>query len=452
MCSLSSLFFCRLACYNRPVQQEVSPIDRIRPRWWAPVTNPAVLLGLLLLTSFALRIVWLGNPHDLIFDEGYYVNAARVIDNISVAPHTQYSGSLAGVDPNREHGPLAKVFIVVSIRAFGDNPLGWRLPSVIFGTLMIAAIYWVARAAGASAWVSLGAASLMAADNLFLVHARIATIDIFAVGMMLIGVGFYLSKRPVLAGIAIGIGGCIKLTALWAVLVIVGLELIRWARPLARRGGVSDVKADGHAVVTCGLVTLVAFLGALGMLDRAVTDFPDPIAHTRYMVNYADTLTQSDLVAVRATSSAPIAPTSSPWEWLLDQRSINYYRHTAAPPGQPGAHRVLVSFHGRMNPFIIWLALPALVFAAWKAWNTDDQLAVIATAWFLATFVPLVVLSLRGRVGYIYYMLSVLPAIYLAIAGLLSARRVPRLATIGYGLLVIGAFVSLFPFRSWGGN
>ncbi len=57
---------------------------------------PLVLLAVLSVLSFAARIAWIGEPckqpcntpndHLLIFDEAYYVNAARVIDGINPRP------------------------------------------------------------------------------------------------------------------------------------------------------------------------------------------------------------------------------------------------------------------------------------------------------------------------------------------------------------------------------
>ena len=95
------------------------------------------LLWLLLLASLLLRLLWLGRPDDaLIFDERYYVNAARVILSIPPGQNT-YADRPLGLDPNTEHPPLAKLLVAGSMLLLGDRPLGWRLPSVLFGTVSI---------------------------------------------------------------------------------------------------------------------------------------------------------------------------------------------------------------------------------------------------------------------------------------------------------------------------
>ena len=60
--------------------------------------------------SLTARAAWLSDPcanpcrgpaaHSLIFDEAYYVNAARRIDGIAVPAHQNYAGDPAGQDPN----------------------------------------------------------------------------------------------------------------------------------------------------------------------------------------------------------------------------------------------------------------------------------------------------------------------------------------------------------------
>src|SRR5688572_23751898 len=73
---------------------------------WLPRDLPTRLLWLLLLASLLLRLLWLGRPDgSLIFDEKYYVNAARMLAGL---PPQQdiYQDKTIGLDPNLEHPPL----------------------------------------------------------------------------------------------------------------------------------------------------------------------------------------------------------------------------------------------------------------------------------------------------------------------------------------------------------
>ena len=85
----------------------------------------------------------------LVFDEAYYVNAARVIAGIAPAGERDLRlDAPLGHDPNAEHPQLAKLVIAGSIELFGDGPFAWRLGSLLFGTLAIIGMFVLVRAAG----------------------------------------------------------------------------------------------------------------------------------------------------------------------------------------------------------------------------------------------------------------------------------------------------------------
>ena len=79
------------------------------------------MLGLVSVLSLAARLAWLSEPchapcqaptdHVLVFDESYYVNAARVIAGIAPPPNQDYATAPLGDDPNAEHPQLAKLLI-----------------------------------------------------------------------------------------------------------------------------------------------------------------------------------------------------------------------------------------------------------------------------------------------------------------------------------------------------
>ena len=70
-------------------------------------------------------------PEKFYFDEAHYVPAARAM----------LEPVLPSLLLNPMHPPQAKELMAESIRVFGDVPLGWRYPSVLFGSLAIVAMY-----------------------------------------------------------------------------------------------------------------------------------------------------------------------------------------------------------------------------------------------------------------------------------------------------------------------
>lgn len=420
-----------------------------------------MLLFLLLVVSTAGRALWLNNPDHILSDEIYYTSAARHIAGLPPGEYDYYSEVPGRTDPNTEHPPLAKVIMAASMRALGDNPLGWRVPSVVFGTLAVAGLYFLARSARAGPGVALAAAALMCLDNLFYIHGRVGTLDIFAIAFMLFAVGFYLRHKPVVAGTLLGVGATTKLVALVALGMIGVVEGLRWAqhrRSLRESGRDNEHhpparRHDLAALGACVVVTAITYLGVLAVLDQAFTKFPDPIAHTKRMVTYAGSATFQAEGQSRALSTPGfLAPVSRPWDWLANHNAYDWAREASGPPGQPGANRVRIHFQARMNPFILWLAVPAFLAAAYGAWARGDDVANLAAAWFGLTFAMFVFLALRERVSYLYYMVMVLPGVYLGVAHMLARLRLPTVARAGYGLAVIVGFAAMFPFRTWGGN
>lgn len=438
-------------------EDQTAGLPALPRRRRAVAWRPLLVLGLLLVASAAARGAWISNPDYPASDERFYVSAGRHIANLPGTPDEHYAGAPQGIDPVTEHPPLAKVMIAASMKVLGDRPLGWRLPSVVFGTLAVAAAYFLARSAGARQWEAVGVAALMACDNLIMVYGRLATLDIFVVVFMMVGVGLYLRRRPVLAGATLALGACTKLVGLSAVGVIVVLELLGWAqqRRAARdsRFALAPFPADAVRLGTCLLALVVGYLGLLGLLDKAVTDISDPIAHTRSMVAYAEITTFQYEAQSRGTfTQGSLAPVSRPWEWMLNRGSFPAFRLPAAPPGQPGSDRLLVDFHIRLSHFVLWLAIPAFLVAAYRAWAFADGFSNLAVAWCAATFALLVVVVLRERVSYLYYMVVVLPGFHLALARLFSRLGRLRPAAFAYALLVAGSVVAMFPFRTWGGR
>lgn len=149
------------------------------------------------------------------FDEIHYVRAAQ--DWLNMAPVT-----------NLEHPPLGKYLISFGIKVFGDNPLGWRAASLLFGSLSILSCYLIATLL----FENLAMASLVAVVSLFnfwfFTESRIAMIDIFLVSFILAGMYFYLKyfldqKKEsffYLAAICLGLAISIKWSALFLIVPI----------------------------------------------------------------------------------------------------------------------------------------------------------------------------------------------------------------------------------------
>jgi predicted membrane-bound dolichyl-phosphate-mannose-protein mannosyltransferase len=418
------------------------------------------LLAGLLLVSTAARLAWLAEPcrapcrsaddHTLVFDEAYYVNAARVIAGIRPPNGAPYADAPLGVDANSEHPPLAKLLIAGGIELFGDGPLAWRLPSVLLGTVAILGMFALVRAAGGGPWVGLGAAALMAADNLLLVHGRIGTLDISAVAAMIWGAALYLRGRPILAGVVIGVGACAKEVAPYVLLVLVVLELLRWV----------PARTDGRRRVArlaaCGAASAVTFIALLYVLYLIAAPYSPQTGKLVPNGPFGEVAHILDYASHQTSPHGPKGIASYPWDWLVDYKWITYLQIN---PGRPtvGLNQIepAVHFLGLISPPILLLALPALLFAAWgvlpprigRSRPSADEVGLVGLAWFLGTFMPFVALSLiESRTTYLYYMVIVMPGIYMAVAALIARIGARRKVVWFWMACVLAAAVVLYPF------
>ncbi len=389
--------------------------------------------------------------HTLIFDESYYVNAARVIAGIHPPRGASYHDAPLGKDPNSEHPQLGKLIIAGGIELFGDGPSGWRLGSVLFGLLGIAAMYALARAAGAVPWFAVGAAAVMALDNLALVHGRIATLDIYSLTPMLVAGALYLRRRFVAAGVALAVAAAMKLVALYLIPVLLLIELLGLAvaRPPSRERLRALLRALKPVAVTVA-VGIVGLVLLVWLLDSLVAGYDpgshavyggNPFRHLNHMLSYAATL-----------KSVPHATgiSSSPWQWLVNKKEINYARVAVnvLSGGKITASHALVAFRGAVNPFIIFFAIPALFAAAAAAWRERDRLALVGVAWCVGTFAPFVIQAdAFHRITYLYYVLIVLPGVYLVTIRLFASRWMPVAATVGWAVALVYGFADLYPIR-----
>jgi predicted membrane-bound dolichyl-phosphate-mannose-protein mannosyltransferase len=404
--------------------------------------DPSRGFALVLLASLILRGLWLNVPASgLIFDEAYYVNAARIIDGLPAGAH--YAGSPLGLDPNTEHPPLGKLVIAASMSVFGDQGLGWRLPSIVAGLVALVVLFEIMRRTDRSAWFAVLVVALVSFDNLTFVHGRIGTLDMLVLAPMLVGSLLALRRRWVLAGIAVGIALLVKLTAIYAVLAI-GLWLVLTDGPEWWRRRRVPLRELAGPLAFLGMSAGV-FLVGLAVLDARFTTFTTPFDHISRMLSYG--------TALRApATSVGICPEadSKPWQWLFNECQIQYLRvDVTTHAGDQVVSKVAsIDFRGALNPLLAGAIPLASLFMAWYAAKTRNAAAIWALTWAAANYLPYVALALvTNRIMYLYYMVQVVPALGVAVAILLLRAGLPRPVRWGFVLAYAVGFIAYFPFR-----
>lgn len=419
------------------------------------VSRSAVIAVAIFLVAHLALLIGLTTPEKFVFDEVHYVPAARQM----LAP------AISQPMLNPMHPPLAKELMAVSIAAFGDSALGWRYPATLFGALAIAAIYLCGLALFRAQGPAIAAALIAGLNQMLYVQARIAMLDIFALGLSLLATAAFMHgfrrERPqalfALAGSLFGLAAACKWSGLFplgvCIVIVAVVRLMQGWRTLF-----TDAKPDDwyrpdlwpglglHHVVLCFIVLpSVAYLAAFVPLYGL--SLPDLIEAQRRI--FADNTTTA-IAGHTYMSAWPSWPLLARPVWFLFDKTSE--DNVSA-----------VVFLG--NPLVLWPALLALAlvlrdFVVERRWD-----AFLITAFY---FGPWLAWALLPRtLGFIYYYLPAATAASLALVYVLCRDGLPRwllwayvgTAAIGFAIMlpISAAFVGssmqtfnrLMLFQSW---
>ena len=193
------------------VDRALGPLRRLGRRqrlvgWLGPLA--------VTLLALALRLVRLGDPHRFAFDETYYAkdawsllnngyiqeyltdvdgNTKNEINDDILAGHTQ--GVWNGDPSLAVHPDVGKWLIALGEKAFGMDPFGWRIASVVAGALMVLVMCRLVRRMTGSTMLGCVAGTLLMLDGLHFVLSRLALLDIFLALFLLCGVACIVADR-----------------------------------------------------------------------------------------------------------------------------------------------------------------------------------------------------------------------------------------------------------------
>jgi predicted membrane-bound dolichyl-phosphate-mannose-protein mannosyltransferase len=327
-------------------------------------------LCLIVLATLIMHFCIIANPSSVIFDEAHYINDARSI-------------STNATDLRPEHPPLAKLIIVAGMQIFGDNPWGWRVFPIIFGTATIVMFYFLCRRLGMSKNAANIAVFLLAFENMTFVQNGLAMLDVFQLTFMMAAFLLYASRKYISSGIAVGMSGLAKLNGLLVLPVLV----FHW---IFTRVG----RSKWFALTV--IFAVIAFLELMIICDFAITrqfsNLEDPIHRTLDMLNLTGGLTFANV-------THPFA--IPPWMWLINYKAAAYSYN----PHYFGA----VSFS-------IWaLTIPTFGYMIWRAIKKNEA-AIFGVSWF--TFIYLIWIPatlITDRVTYPFYFYPAIGAICLGL-------------------------------------
>ena len=393
----------------------------------------AICVAIFVVAHLALMI-GLTTPDKINFDEVHYVPAAKQLLEPGV-----HSPLL-----NPMHPPFAKQIMALSIGAFGDVPLGWRYPSVVFGSLAIVAMYLCGLALFSAQGPALATAALTFLNQMVFVQSRIAMLDIYALAFDLFGVAAFLhgfrKQKPEIAfawaGLAFGLATASKWSGLFPLGVCIAIVAITRLMQ-GWRAAFADANADDwyrpdrwpdsryyHFIVCLGVIPAVAYF---------VTFLP------LYGFSISDILEAQRRIFAENAGSHPPHPYMSSWpSWPLLMRPIWFQFDKIADDRFQA-----IVFLG--NPLMLWPALVALGICLkdWIARRRADAFLILA--FYIGPWLAWA--TLPRTIGFIYYYLpsATVATLALVYAFTQGERAPPRwLLWVFVGAAAVG-FVALLP-------
>lgn len=332
-----------------------------------PVLSTKKWALLLFLATLAVTLIHIQFPQKPNFDEFHYIPSAKQFLALEE-------------NQNWEHPPLGKQIMAIGIGIFGDEPLGWRIMSTLFGAATLAGMFYWGVILFGTLEAGLLTAGITFFNQLLYVQSRIGMLDTFMFGFMVWGFVFFTRlwmggsngkkarKDLILTGVLMGLATCTK----WAAVIPwIAMWILYFATRLFDYWGV-EFKAQKKSNATpplefyrkgiFGDLTYKDWLLGLGLVPVLAYFVPFLwflwIDRTPSYGLWDLILMQPKMYdgQLRVVNSHPYMSTWTGWPWMA--RPIWY----AFDKETDGTVRGVLLLG---NPLIMWGGLLALAYCAW---------------------------------------------------------------------------------------
>lgn len=450
-----------------PLGWRESPTER--RRGW-------ILTGVIALVAAIARLFRLSHPHELIFDETYYVKEAFSFlrqgfegawaENINDAFISgDYSGLSATEAEYVVHPPLGKWIMALGQAVFGSEAgLGWRFSTAVIGVLAVVLVVRIALRMFRSPLLAGLAGLAIALDGMGIVMSRTGILDNILAFFILAGFwaivrdrehsrsrlahavahgyldaegspqdvwGPRLFYRPwlIVAGLLLGMSTGVKWSGIYAIAVF-GLLVALWGL-LARRA-VGARLFVGAGVFREGLPAFVQLVPVAGVTYvacwlswfinpkswgrdwAATTDEPLPISWAPDAVN-SWLHYHSQMWDFHNGLETPHTYQSKPWVWIVQGRPVSFYwKGTEEMADSCAGSDCVQAITSVGNIAVWWIGLLALVSVIVVGIRRRDWRAGAIAAGYVATYLPWFMYA--HRTIFQFYAIALLPFVAFALA------------------------------------
>ena len=310
------------------------------------VTYPLTHIGIYAIAAigFLLRIINLGLPKGLVFDEVYYVDGAR--DLLAYGVEVDGSGAEFIVHP-----PVGKWLIAAGIQVFGNDEFGWRISTAIAGVVSIILIGLIAHRLFRSRFLTLLATFLATVDGLALVHSRTSLLDNFLTTFILAATYFFIRKNYLATAIFLGFALGTKWSAAYFIAIFGAIALYR---AFTHHTGRDLIKPSLQRIATFGIVPVAIYVMSWAgwfLSDRGWgKDYStNPIAS---FINY-----HQQMLGFHTGLSEKHTYQADPWTWLIQSRPTSFFYQSPKTCGADSCSQEVLAMG---TPFLWWAGAIAI--------------------------------------------------------------------------------------------
>jgi dolichyl-phosphate-mannose--protein O-mannosyl transferase len=374
----------------------------------------------LFFASLAFFLLNIQYPKTKNFDEFHYIPSAQ--------QWIQFAEN-----QNWEHPPFAKILISLGVRLFGDEPLGWRFMSVVFGALTLVGMYRIAyHLFGSSRKAGWVCAALTLFNQLLYVQARIAMLDTFMMAFLAWSLWFFVKaiepeafhpKWIQSSGVFMGLAIACKWFALvpWA---MCGLLLLIQCVRMGSKNRFLD---------------LVLYWGIVPALVYFATFVPYLWVHRDPPYTLWELVTSFQARMLdgqkRVVNSHPYM--SQFWDWIAMRRPI-WYAFDKEGKNQDTVRGVLLLG----NPFLMWGGLVAIGALVLETLAKRSLRAFLITYFYFGFAFCWILIPRKVAFYYYYYPAGMMFSLAFTYWIMKSKKDWPVYLTVG---ITLGFFYYFFP-------
>ena len=338
---------------------------------------------LLLIITFSLvtRLAWLAKPDHEYFDEVYHAFTARRMLHHDPKAWEWWNPNPEGFAYEWTHPPLAKLGMWLGMSIIGENPVGWRIPGAVLGTLSVFLIYLITKDLFNDELLSLLSSGVFALDGLPLVMSRIGMNDSYFLFFILLSFYFYLKDRDLFSALSFGLAASSKWSAAWAAPIFIVAHFA-----LKKKFRLSYL----WFVFIPPLVYLATYVPMFLVGGHTLKTFVD---------------VQKQMWWYHTNLKATHPYTSKWYTWPFLIRPIWLYTSGVVS-------EKVSNIYAMGNPAVFWVGLVSVLVSLYYSFSERDKRLALVVFSYLVFFVPWAV---SPRIMFFYHYLPSVPFMAMAI-------------------------------------